>query len=112
MAVPVQNTPIYTITVPSTQEKFKFRPFLVKEEKALIIAQQSEDITVMTDTLKSIIESCAKSKIDVESLATFDLEYIFCQIRAKSVGEIIELIFFCDTCEDDKAAVKKSFDIR
>lgn len=111
MALPIQNTPIYTITIPSTQEKFKFRPFLVKEEKALIIAQQSEDIGVMTDTLKSIIESCAKSKIDVESLATFDLEYIFCQIRAKSVGEIVDLIFFCDTCDDDKAAVKMSFDI-
>lgn len=111
MALPIQNTPIYTITIPSTKEKFKFRPFLVREEKALIIAQQSEDVTVMTDTLKSIIESCAKSKIDVESLATFDLEYIFCQIRAKSVGEIVELIFFCDDCDDDKAAVKKSFDI-
>lgn len=111
MALPIQNTPIYTITIPSTKEKFKFRPFLVKEEKALIIAQQSEDVAVMTDTLKSIIESCAKSKIDVESLATFDLEYIFCQIRAKSVGEIVELIFFCDDCNDEKAAVKKSFDI-
>lgn len=111
MALPVQNTPIYTIEIPSTKEKFKFRPFLVKEEKALMLSQQSEDIDVMTDTLKSVIESCAKSKIDVDSLATFDLEYIFCQIRAKSVGEIIELIFHCDTCEDDKAAVKLSFDI-
>lgn len=111
MTLPVQNTPIYTIEIPSTKEKFKFRPFLVKEEKALMLAQQSEEIDVMTDTLKSIIESCAKSKIDVDSLATFDLEYIFCQIRAKSVGEIIELIFRCDTCEDEKAAVKMSFDI-
>jgi hypothetical protein len=111
MALPVQNTPIYNLEIPSTKEKFKFRPFLVKEEKALMLAQQSEDVDVMTDTLKSIIESCAKSKIDVDSLATFDLEYIFCQIRAKSVGEVIDLIFSCDDCDDPKAAVKISFDV-
>ncbi len=111
MALPIQTTPTYSVEVPSTKEKFKFRPFLVKEEKALMLAQQSEDANVMTDTLKSIIESCAKSKIDVDTLATFDLEYIFCQIRAKSVGEIIELIFFCDDCKNDKAAVKLGIDI-
>ena len=111
MALPIQNTPTYSIEVPSTKEKFKFRPFLVREEKALMLAQQSEDSNVMTDTLKSVIESCAKSKIDVDSLATFDLEYIFCQIRAKSVGEVVELIFFCDDCKSDKAAVKLGIDI-
>ena len=111
MALPVQNTPVYNLEIPSTKEKFKFRPFLVKEEKALMLAQQSEDVDVMTDTLKSIIESCSKSKIDVDSLATFDLEYIFCQIRAKSVGEIIDLIFSCDDCDDPKAAVRLSFDV-
>lgn len=112
MALPVQNTPVYTLEIPSTKEKFKFRPFLVKEEKALLIAQQSEDVTVMSDTLKSIIETCAKSKIDIDSLATFDIEYIFCQIRAKSVGETVDLMFYCDTCENDpKAAVKLNIDI-
>jgi hypothetical protein len=112
MALPVQNTPVYTLEIPSTKEKFKFRPFLVKEEKALLIAQQSEDVAVMTDTLKGIIESCAKSKIDIDTLATFDIEYIFCQIRAKSVGETVDLMFYCDVCEDDpKAAVKLNIDI-
>lgn len=67
-----------------------------------MIAQQSEDMTVMTDTLKAVIKSCAESKISVDDLATFDLEYMFCQIRGKSVGEIIDLIFFCDDCDDEK----------
>ena len=111
MALPIQKTPIYTLTIPSTKEKFKYRPFLVKEEKALMIAQQSEDMTVMTDTLKAVIKSCAESKISVDDLATFDLEYMFCQIRGKSVGEIIDLIFFCDDCDDEKAGVKFSFDV-
>lgn len=111
MALPVQKAPVYTTEIPSSKEKFKFRPFLVKEEKALMLAQQSEDVTVMIDTLKSIIESCAQSKIDVESLAVFDLEYIFCQIRAKSVGEIIDLVFFCDDCDDEKAGSKLTIDV-
>ena len=111
MALPVQKTPIYTIDIPSTKQKFKFRPFLVKEEKALMLAQQSDDVTTMTDTLKAVIKSCALSKVDVDELATFDLEYIFCQIRGKSVGEIIDLLFFCDVCDDEKAGVKLSFDV-
>lgn len=111
MSLPVQNTPVYSIDIPSTKEKFKFRPFLVKEEKALLIAQQSDSIDTMADTLKEVIQSCAKSKIDVEKLATFDLEYIFCQIRAKSVGETVDLILRCDDCTDDKAAVKMTIDV-
>jgi len=111
MALPINNTPIYTLTVPSTDKQIKYRPFLVKEEKALLIAQQSEDPVVMIDTLKQIISSCIKDTIDVDSLATFDIEYIFSQIRAKSVGEVVELIFVCDTCEDDNAKTKISFDL-
>lgn len=111
MALPKQSAPTYTVEVPSTKEKLKFRPFLVKEQKALLLAQQSEDMVVMADTLKSVISSCAQSKIDVDKLAVFDLEYIFSQIRAKSVGENVELFFFCDTCEDEKAKVKISIDL-
>lgn len=111
MALPSPQTPIYTIKVPSTQEDYKFRPFLVREEKALLMARQSEDEKVMIDTLKAIIEGCAKSKVDIDKLATFDLEYIFSQIRAKSVGEIVDLMFWCDTCEDDRAAVRLSIDV-
>jgi hypothetical protein len=111
MALPKQNTPIYTIEIPSSKQKFKFRPFLVKEQKALLLAQQSEDMSVMVDTLKQVIESCSQTKVDVDALAIFDLEYIFSQIRAKSVGEKVELFFFCDTCEDDAAKVKITIDL-
>lgn len=106
MALPVANAPIYDIKVPSTGEKVKFRPFLVKEEKALLLAQQSEDLSVMVNTIKDVIRACTSNKLDVDKLAIFDIEYLFSQIRAKSVGETIELIFRCDTCEDEKAKVK------
>lgn len=111
MALPRQNTAVYTTTIPSTETKVKFRPFLVKEEKALLIAQQSEDKTVMVDTLKSIIEDCVIDKIDIDSLAMFDLEYLLLQVRAKSIGETAELIFSCDVCDDPKAKVSITFDL-
>lgn len=110
MALPLSNTPTYTLTVPSTGKQVKYRPFLVKEEKALLIAQQSEDPVVMIDTIKSIIAACVK-ELDVDILATFDIEYIFAQIRAKSVGETVDLIFYCDTCTDEKANIKLTFDL-
>lgn len=103
MALPINETPVYTLEVPSTKTKVKFRPFLIKEEKALLIAQQSEDPMVMIDTLKQVVKSCIKDDVDVDKLATFDLEYIFTQIRAKSVGEIIDLKLKCDDCTDEKA---------
>lgn len=111
MSLPMQSTPTYTINIPSSKEQFKFRPFLVKEQKALLIAQQSENPIVMADTLKKVVASCAQSKIDVDKLAVFDLEYLFSQIRAKSVGETVEMFFFCDTCVDEKAKAKVSIDL-
>lgn len=114
MALPISSTPTYTVVVPSLEKEVKFRPFLVKDEKALLIAQQSEDPKVMVNTLRNVITNCVLDQIDTEKLATFDLEYLFTQIRAKSVGEIVELIFSCqqDSCKDnDKAKVKVSIDI-
>lgn len=111
MALPAQSTPTYTTKIPSTDKSIKFRPFLVREEKSLLIAQQSEDTNVMVDTLKSIIKNCVKDKIDIDSLAIFDLEYLLLQIRAKSIGEIAELVFSCDTCEDPKAKVRINIDL-
>jgi len=114
MALPMMSAPTYTMVVPSSGVSVKFRPFLVKEEKALLIAQQSEDIGVMIQTLKGIINTCVLDKLDVDKLATFDLEYMFTQIRAKSVGEIIELIFPCDIDhgeDNEKARVKVSIDL-
>lgn len=114
MALPMMNTPTYNMVVPSSGLSVKFRPFLVKEEKALLIAQQSEDLMVMVDTLKGVIKTCVLDNIDVNKLATFDIEYMFTQIRAKSVGEIIELIFPCDNDhgeDNEKARVKVSIDL-
>lgn len=107
----MNSTPVYTLTVPSSGKQMKFRPFLIKEEKTLLIAQQSEDPIVMVESLKEVIQSCIKDEVDVNELATFDLEYIFTQIRSKSVGEIIELMMLCDTCTDDKAVAKVSIDL-
>lgn len=114
MALPIMTTPTYNMVVPSSGVSVKFRPFLVKEEKALLIAQQSEDPKVMVDTLKNVINECVLEKIDASKLATFDLEYMFTQIRAKSVGETIDLIFPCDEDhgeENEKARVKISIDL-
>ena len=114
MALPVMSTPTYTLVIPSTKKSVKYRPFLVKEEKAILIAQQSEDIVTMVDTLKSVIQSCILDKVDPDELATFDLEYIFTQIRAKSVGETVELLFPCDVDhgeQNDKAKVKIKIDL-
>ncbi len=113
MALPIQNATIYTATVPSTKQEIKFRAFLVREEKALLIAQQSDDQVVMMDTLKQIIKSCVKTELDVDTLALFDIEYIFAQLRSKSVGEIVEIVVACDVCpdEDTKARVKLTFDL-
>lgn len=110
MALPMNSAPTYVMEIPSTKQKVNFRPLLVKEEKALLIAQQSDDTGVMVDTLKNIIRSCILTEnINVDSLAVFDLEYIFVQLRAKSVGEFAELFFGCDEDhgpDNEKAKVK------
>jgi len=111
MALPMNNTPVYQMEVPSTGKQINFRPFLVKDEKALLLAQQSENPMVMLTSLKDVIKSCVKEDIDTETLATFDIEYIFTQLRAKSVGEIIDLTLKCDTCEDPKAVATINIDL-
>jgi hypothetical protein len=114
MALPMMSAPTYSMVIPSTDATVKYRPFLVKEEKALLIAQQSEDVKVMVETLKEVVKSCVVDKIDVEKLATFDLEYMFTQIRAKSVGETVDLVFPCDVDHgenNEKARAKVSIDL-
>lgn len=111
MALPVMSAPTYELTVPSTKQKIKYRPFLVKEEKALLIAQQSEDETVMLNTLKDVITACTLGKLDADKIAMFDIEYIFTQLRAKSVGEISELVFMCKQCNDPKAKMHVDIDL-
>ena len=112
MALPKNNLPVYTLTIPSTKKQLKYRPFVVKDEKALLIAQQSKDEQVMLDTLKQVIQSCSITDVDIESLATFDVEYIFTQLRAVSVGEIVSLIFRCDTCEDPNAKAQVDINLQ
>lgn len=111
MALPLNSTPIYSLTIPTTGKEIKFRPFLVKEERALLLAQQSEDKSIMMNTLKDIIKSCVKGNINVDELATVDIEYIFIQLRARSVGENVDLIFRCTHCDDKNAKVKITIDL-
>lgn len=98
MALPVQATPTFNLTIPSTGKNVRFRPFLVKEEKALLIAQQTEDTKVMIDSMKAVLDGVILDDINTDKLAIFDLEYMLLQVRAKSVGETIDLFF---GCEDD-----------
>jgi hypothetical protein len=111
MALPKQSSTIYSTIIPSTDTPIKFKPFLVKQEKALLLAQQSEDQMVMLDTLKEILSDCIIDKVNINSLAMFDIEFLLLQIRSRSIGEIVELIFSCDVCDDPKAKVKYSIDV-
>ena len=92
MALPSMAVPTFKTKIPSTGKEIQYRPFLVKEEKILLMALEGGDVNEMTEATKKIIQSCVISEIDVESLATFDVEYLFMQLRGKSVGEIIKLI--------------------
>ena len=99
MPLPKINTPIYELEIPSTKKKIRYRPFLVKEEKILIIAMESEDPNQIANAVKNVISACVLSRgIKVENLSTFDIEYLFLNIRGKSVGEDVELTI---TCPDD-----------
>ena len=96
MPLPKINTPIYELEVPSTKKKIRYRPFLVKEEKILIIAMESEDPKQIANAVKNVISACILSRgIKVETLSTFDIEYLFLNIRGKSVGEDVELNVIC-----------------
>ncbi len=99
MALPTMDFPIYDLEIPSTKKKIKFRPFLVKEEKVLLMALESNDETNIRNAVHDLLKNCITSRIKLENLAIFDLEYIFLNIRAVSVGEIVEINV---TCRDDE----------
>lgn len=99
MALPILEASKYEAIIPSTGKRIQYRPFLVKEEKILLIAQESKDSNAILQALKDIVRACTFEKIDVETLATYDLEYLFLQLRAKSVGESVELQLKCDECK-------------
>lgn len=99
------------MTIPSTGKDVNYHQFVVRDEKSLLVAQQSDDEKVMISTLKSIIKNCIQDDIDVDSLSTFDLEYIFTMLRAKSVGEVVPLYFYCDDCDSEKGKLIVNVDI-
>jgi hypothetical protein len=102
MPLPKIVTPTYELRLPSTDQLVKYRPFLVKEEKVLLMAMESEDENQMINAVKTILKNCIISKVKVDDLAVFDIEYLFLNIRAKSVGEQIDLNI---TCPDDGETV-------
>ena len=110
MPLPKIATPTYELVLPSSGRKIKYRPFLVKEEKILIIALESQDQKQITNAVKSILSSCIITKgTKVDKLATFDIEYLFLNIRGKSIGENIDVMVTCP--DDEKTQVSTTINI-
>ena len=110
MPLPKITTPTYELELPSTGKTVKYRPFLVKEEKVLVIALESEDNKQITTAIKAVLKSCVQTKgIKVEALPTFDIEYLFLNIRGKSVGEEVEVNIVCP--DDDETQVLVSINL-
>ena len=105
MALPKLNNPTYEMVVPSTQEKVSYRPFLVKEQKILMMAQESEDPAMMTRTVCQLVENCVDGIQNAMKLPTFDVEYMFMQLRSVSVGSEVELMMLCRDDETTKVPV-------
>ena len=110
MPLPKISTPTYELTLPSTGKPIQYRPFLVKEEKVLVIALESEDTKQITTAIKNVIKSCIQTRgLKVESLPTFDIEYLFLNIRGKSVGEVVEVNLVCP--DDNETTVKAEINL-
>jgi hypothetical protein len=95
MALPKLTTPTYELEIPSTDEKIKYRPFLVKEEKILMMAMESKSSADITQAVKDIVMECTFNKVNISNMPMFDVEYIFLSIRSKSVGEVSKLKLLC-----------------
>ncbi len=106
MSLPIINTPEYRLNVPSTDEEIRYRPFLVKEEKVLLIAQETGTDKATYEAIRTIIKSCTLDEIDIDKLPLFDMEYIFLNIRAKSVGEVAKLKVKCPDDEETEVDVE------
>ena len=109
MSLPKINTPEYKLNIPSTDEVITYRAFLVKEEKLLLIANETGDQKAQFQAIKQLIKGCVTEKLDIDSLPMFDIEYIFLNIRAKSVGEIAKLKIICP--DDEKTQVDVEVDL-
>jgi len=111
MPLPKIATPTYELELPSTGQPIQYRPFLVKEEKLLVIALESEDTKQITTSIKTVIKNCILTKgVKVEELPTFDIEYLFLNIRGKSVGEEIEVNIICPDDGETQVPVKIDID--
>ncbi len=106
MSLPKLNAPIYTLTLPSNGKKIKFRPFLVKEEKLLMIANETGDHQERSDAIGQIIENCTYEKMKYSEMPTFDVEYMFLHLRAKSVSEEVVVKVLCPDDNETYAKVK------
>ena len=110
MPLPKVITPTFDLVLPSNGKKIKYRPFLVREEKILIMALESEDMKQITNAVVQILSACILTRgVKIQNLATFDIEYLFLNVRAKSVGENVEVNITCP--DDDKTSVQVSIDI-
>ena len=110
MPLPKINTPIYDLTLPSTGKKIKYRPFLVREEKILIMALETGDTQQISNAVVQILDECILTKgVNVTKLATFDIEYLFLNVRSKSVGETVEVNIVCP--DDNKTSVQMEINI-
>jgi hypothetical protein len=110
MPLPKIATPTYELELPSTEQTVRYRPFLVKEEKLLVLALETEDTKQITNAIKSVLKSCVLTKsVKVETLPTFDIEYLFLNIRGKSVGEELEVKVICP--DDEKTEVPITIDL-
>ena len=109
MALPTLDLPTYELKVPSTGKTIKYRPFLVKEEKVLLLALETGDDKAIQDAVKNLLKGCIVSRIKIENLSTFDLEYIFLKIRAAAVGEVVEMEVTC--LDDNETKVKYNLNL-
>jgi len=101
MSLPIPNTPIYTLELPSDGKKVKYRPWVGREEKSLQIAMMDDDKTTLKNTLISVIDACTFNELDISKLPDVDVDWIITQLRMKSVGEIVELSMPCPSCTKD-----------
>ena len=110
MPLPKINTPTYEMTLPSTGKKIRYRPFLVREEKILIMAMESENMSDITNAIVQILGECILTEnVKVEDLATFDIEYLFLNVRARSVGETVDVNITCP--DDEETQVEMTIDL-
>ena len=111
MPLPKISTPTYELELPSTEQSVKYRPFLVKEEKLLVIALETEDVKQITNAIKTVIKNCILTKdIKVETLPTFDIEFLFLNIRGKSVGEQVDVNIICPDDNETNVSVSINLD--